>query len=702
MVEFDWCGEVTISGRLVTLRRFTIATLTLLALLYVIPRLAGLESYVTTDEPFWLGRSANFYRALVSGEFEHTYQMAHPGVLTMWAGTLGYLVALPSYPDLVSTNIPNPYGVHFVLIQLGEDPLDIMMAARLAKIGLQAVFFLIALAFVQRVFGFAAMAAAGVLIALSPFLSGLDSLLHVDGLLAITSLAAMLAMAYAHQRGYAQMRHWIVAGILAACAWLTRSTGVVLLLPLAGLLLIQGAVAMRGGSGFVRAFTGPVRAGLSFSIAAIATTVFLWPALWVDPLHVFDEMRAWSTEAAASGHELPLFFRGQIHTGDPGLLFYPITLAWRLTPVTVAGLLLALVAAVDALRTRRWSHAHTAIALLVSFALAYLAVMSLGAKKFDRYILPVYPVLELVAAIGFVATAGWLAHHVRRPSAVLPATLALLLVAQGAATVSVLPYRLDYFSPLLGGATKAESVLQLGWGQGAKLALDVIEKRIAASPNAAREPITIQVSGSEAPFIYFLPDSIQLIGDGLDTPRLWYETDYFIGGIQQWQRELSRGYRLMQPHPPIATIEVEGVPYFRVYDLRQVPVHEEVLRPMSCTRDVGDSLRLVEIVATPGHVDLYWHTRAEGAPASVTIEAQPIPATVSQPATERTVTFEPAQPGLLARTRVDLPDDGAGEAPGRIWLQARDTVTGEPLAVALPGANPLPSAAVIETECKRS
>ena len=54
--------------------------------LYAGVRLLDLDRLVTTDEPFWLGASANFYRALKTGDFANTYQLEHPGVLTMWGG----------------------------------------------------------------------------------------------------------------------------------------------------------------------------------------------------------------------------------------------------------------------------------------------------------------------------------------------------------------------------------------------------------------------------------------------------------------------------------------------------------------------------------------------------------------------------------------------------------------------------------------
>src|SRR6188508_2878410 len=65
----------------------------LLALLLVIvalpPRLLETDRFVTTDELFWIGRSAAFGRAIETGQLGQTFQTGHPGVTTMWTAWIG-------------------------------------------------------------------------------------------------------------------------------------------------------------------------------------------------------------------------------------------------------------------------------------------------------------------------------------------------------------------------------------------------------------------------------------------------------------------------------------------------------------------------------------------------------------------------------------------------------------------------------------
>src|SRR5690606_35835147 len=128
--DCQWVWEQRGTSRVVTGTRRRWATMLIgggMVVAYVLVRLMHIDLYVTTDEPFWLGRSANFYRALVQHDFVHTYQMAHPGVLTMWAGALAYFLVFPEYPQHVTENLRHVYGIDAVLRSLGQDPMTMLI-----------------------------------------------------------------------------------------------------------------------------------------------------------------------------------------------------------------------------------------------------------------------------------------------------------------------------------------------------------------------------------------------------------------------------------------------------------------------------------------------------------------------------------------------------------------------------------------------
>lgn len=677
-----------------------VVSILVLSLIYVGIRLIDLDRLVTTDEPFWLGRSANFYRALRTGDLAHTYQMAHPGILTMWAGAIAFALQAPDYARLIPINLPNVHAIGIFLRDIDHDPLDLLVAAKASKGVMQGLFFTVCLVYLSRLFGLAVMAVAGAMIAFDPFLSGLDSSFHVDGLFAITSFAAVLGLAYAMQADTALP--WVVAGMLATCAWYTRITGSVLIVLLLAALLVATWRRWRrpGGPGGRAAVRWGVRSGLIWGAAAGITSLLLLPALWVDPATVLGDTWDWAMSAASDGHEHPLFFRGEVHRGDPGALFYPISLLWRLTPITLAGLVLFIWLAWRGHRSNALFRSMLAsLALPSAFALLYLAGMTAGAKKFDRYILPVYPVLDLLAAIGFVLLATEIARRGSNFARVSAVTIvALAIVGQMASTASVLPYRLDYYNPLLGGTAEAEHEMQMGWGQGADQALAFI-----AEAAGDRERVVVQTSSSLPVFRYLAPDGVAVEKFGLNTPADWYETDFFVPGIQQWLRGLSPSYHMFAAYDPAYLVTVEGVVFFEVYEPRRLPLPPELMRETGCTVDFGPDLRLLQVANRGDTLDFYWLTVGEAPPETVqaTVILSPRNPGDRGLTFRQSVTWAPAGVGLVSKVSISNPvnpavTSGLGLEQYRLTITVEDIVAGEPLLATSPGSPiPEPSATVL-------
>ena len=123
---------------------------------------------------------------------------------------------------------------------------------------------------------------------------------------------------------------------------------------------------------------------------------------------VFDGV-AW---AITTPHNVEHFFLGQV-LYDPGWLFYPLVLCIKTTPLT-----LPLVFGGCLFLWRKhhpWSRiGHEGYARQFRIALALVAVvllftlcLSLTSKKFSRYLLPAFPILEILAAIGFFEFLKW-------------------------------------------------------------------------------------------------------------------------------------------------------------------------------------------------------------------------------------------------------------------------------------------------------
>ena len=149
-------------------------------------------------------------------------------------------------------------------------------------------------------------------------------------------------------------------------------------------------------------------------IPAALTVMLLWPALWIAPAQNIGRVLGLMETYGQTGHELGNFWLGKA-VASPGGLFYGAVIVWRTTPLTLIGGALALVFTLNlAWRGRGDDDARssTAAALGVDrrtllglwvFVVWYVVILSLGDKKFDRYLLPIFLVVDLLAAFGWVA-----------------------------------------------------------------------------------------------------------------------------------------------------------------------------------------------------------------------------------------------------------------------------------------------------------
>ncbi len=475
-----------------------------LFVLAIAPRAFALARYVTPDEPNWVYRTLNFSAALARGDWATTAQAGHPGVTTMWLGSLGIAVERALDParaadalswlskiDRLSPENVAAFKRIGVFLDWARLPVVVVNA-----LGVAGVFLL-----TRRVLGHRVALLASCLLALDPFVAGLDGVLHVDGLLATFSMLSVLALlnglsrianrvspiAYrlspiVHPESPAAtprspfciphstvlipssaFRWFAFSGAMAGLALLSKSPAL-FLIPFTLIIFLVAVLTRR--ISIRHALLG----FLVFLILHSAFFIFAYPAMWSDPSAALDLMLERASHHAATATR-PTFFDGQAELNH-GLGFYPLALAYRLSPIVVMGLMAAIPAV--AFRTRP-PHSHAkrpqpeslavddtrfAILALTFFAVAFIAFLSPLAKKFDRYLLPIIPPL-------IVAAAWSIDRLTRRPLTQLAHLLPFAAIAlQAMLTLSLAPYLLMAYNPLLGGAAGARDRIAVGWGEG--------------------------------------------------------------------------------------------------------------------------------------------------------------------------------------------------------------------------------------------
>lgn len=556
------------------------------------PRVAGLDQTVTVDERKWLARSGNFFQAISHSDWASTFQRGHPGVTIMWAGMLGFAQLAPDYPEVVPSAHWEGEQLEAWLRQSGRaTPLELLAAGRwwvalLISLLITASYFPL-----RRLFGGKLAFLLALFVAWNPFLLALSRQLHPDGLVAnFIYLAALYLLAWLYA-GQAH-RDLILSGILLGLAWATKAPAI-LLLPAGGLLFLLAIIRryraltpMGDKATFLAASKHWLGAGLCWGMVAVMTFVAIWPAMWVHPLGTLQQM-ALEMAGYVEGHVSANYFWGQT-VNDPGYLFYPVVYLLRTTPATLLGLALASLGA-----WRRWQPFDQSVirqwaGALVLLALTFAVGMTFGGKKFDRYLLPVFPLLDLLAALGWVGLTTWimawwrqrqgqqdgdrpqvapattgalrLAPDWQRPALVLG--LAVTLGLHGLLGFVHYPYYLTYYNPLFGGSATAANVLMLGWGEG----LDAAAAWLNQQPDA--EQVRVASSYGDGPLSYFLRSQRPVLS--LWTPDFWFDADYVVLYVNQWQRRdiIPEIVDYFSAQTPVYVVRSHGLELARIYAMR--------------------------------------------------------------------------------------------------------------------------------------
>ncbi len=431
-----------------------------IGLVALLLRVLDLGGFVTPDERLhWIARSGLFLQAIRSGNYGDTAIHLHPGVTTMWLGALGILLreTLKAWGMLQ----PEAYATQLALMRL---------PVVLAHVG----GILAGYALLRRMLPATIAALAALFWAADPFAIAFSRVLHVDALTMTFSTLAVLAacLFWNHpQPGRSGgLPFLMLSGICTALAILSKLSAVALG-PAVAIIALLAARAEPGAAGGEQArppfYLLALPALLRWGLVVLLTIVLVWPAVWAAPLRVVGLVRGGFGAELTEPHTWGNFFLGQ-PLDTPGLNFYPAALVMRLTPWTLGGLLLLPVLFGQAARQRLRPHHWRDLAALLVFIIVFLVVVSAPPKKFNRYLVPVFPAADVLAAVGLCWGLGHLLssrlpRSGRRLHAALLAGVACLAVANAAWWH---PYSIAAFNQALGGAQAGARTFLIGWGEG--------------------------------------------------------------------------------------------------------------------------------------------------------------------------------------------------------------------------------------------
>ncbi|MFN8636384.1 MAG: glycosyltransferase family 39 protein [Chloroflexota bacterium] len=532
-------SEARSGARVRTLMFVSAVALFLLALY---PRAINLTGYLTTDEGNWMGRTALFTKALTTGDPAGTYQSGHPGVMTMWESLIGMgperALALVEYvrPDGLE-KAPN----YLDTLHLARRTFAVMTALGVAGIALLT----------WRLFGAGVALIAGVLLALEPFFLAHSVVAHVDSNVTVWMTVCIFSALIYFWAGGA---FWFLAlsGVAAGLAFLSKAPSA--FLPLFLPVIALGAMVARRQLADRAAWLRLLRDGAVWGVLALIVAMALWPSFRSDPLGTLSQMIDYTETVGGSDHEN--FFMNQ-PVGDPGPLYYLVALVFRLTPATLLGWVL-LVPGLLPFGRRAPAGWGARLALLFTFVVLFILMMASAPKKFDRYLLPIFPTIDVMAGVGF-----WLLlRQIPRGYGVkvLPALLLVLGLSQAVLAAYVFPYYLAYYNPLLGGGPAARRAFVVGWGEGLDIVTDYLNKK----PDSER----LTVAG-----FYPRVMSAQFKGTVLSDKQ--YDAamaDYIVLYVNAVQRDLANRLRAVtRGKRSEMVVKINGIEYARLYAVPPPP-----------------------------------------------------------------------------------------------------------------------------------
>jgi hypothetical protein len=524
-------------------------------------RLVGLDAFVVSDELRWTCRSIGFREALRQLDWRSTFRVGHPGVVTTWLGT----VFIPGDDAHAQTTCRvSEEANRFDQPVVGETPEQ--HAQRLAELGRFLLSGRLGVALLtwlciagvyllaRMIWGPEIAVLSAILLTLDPFYLAHSRFLHLDAVLtglATLSVLGLLASRQSPPGSKSRLGLLAVSGAVGGLAILQK-TPAGFLVPFTVLVLTVDA--LRQGVSrqvLVRSARDLVLWGVVVGVVCVA----LWPAMWSDPVGTVRQVMGEALGYAQEGHDSGNYFLGR-PVEDPGWLFYPVAGLFRLSPFALIGLIAALVWLIKGGLSER----ALTFGTLLLYSGLFGVFISVGAKKFDRYLLPVFPALDIVAAYGLLEIASAVRKRTDRGDRdrlmVVLACVAVLVV-QGALLLPHYPYYLTYYNPLLGGLRQATKTLLVGWGEG----YDEVAAYLNAKPDAQH----LQVASPSVSIIApVFKGEVKAMSRYVDS-----QTDYVVFYISRVQRlrheDLSEMYHLNPQVEPEHIVKLHGVEYAWIY-----------------------------------------------------------------------------------------------------------------------------------------
>lgn len=552
-------------------------------------RLVGIGSFMTVDEERWMIRSGEFYEKLFDkNDPGGTFTTTHPGATTQWLAGLGIRWKEMKLGTGVDTS--NLSEFRFV------STVPIAIAVSLLIVG---VVYLL-----SKLMGYRVGVWAGMLLAVEPYLVGMSQIVHLDMLLALFMLASALCVLL-----YIEEKKWLwlmMGGLFMGLSFGTKLMPALwLVIWFGGVLIINTTVFKglkerdwRSLSGYMKQV---VRVSSFFIGIAIITFYVVWPALWVkedlnnsyqrDVVSVVTQEHVAQAESDNPIQPITFYARVVLSRVTPFVLFVGMGLMIMLVKYAMSLMIfkhfVGKITRHDNIKDKKMFVSAWVVGWLAVYALGYLALITMAAKKADRYALPALVVFPVLAGAGLVVVwpvirekIKFLGSLKRRYSLIAFIIFAILLQPVG-----WVPYTISYNSDLF----NVRPLTQQGWGEG----LDAAARWINNSPLADRLTIASWYPGVMR--TYFKGKTMSLSSRNDD--RVGYVVTYRNMGDRARQDIASNVLDEFQDIDPVHVIKIGGVEYVYIYETLGLHYFPSNIGELTGAKEIG------QIVNVPKYWD---------------------------------------------------------------------------------------------------
>ena len=173
----------TVNNRIVVEAGLSLA----LFVMALVPRLVGLQTFVTADEAKWVYRSAQFWLALLHGDWANTASKLKPAVTTMWSAGSGFWVYNRFHENL-------PFADFLAAVPEWQVNPAVLHATRMPTILLSCGMVVFVFLLLRPVLGRWPAFLAGFFLAFDPLFLAHSRFLHHDALVTLFALPSLLPL----------------------------------------------------------------------------------------------------------------------------------------------------------------------------------------------------------------------------------------------------------------------------------------------------------------------------------------------------------------------------------------------------------------------------------------------------------------------------------------------------------------------------